>query len=164
MNVIIDAEALHALRYIGYSFLLGLALGAVKSCFSLLKALSLGNTVVDNVADFFFWLVAGLSVFLLALSQNFGMVRAYSVLGALFGLCVYLLSLGRAVEAALEKLAGRLDSVRERAAGALRAAARKTGGYIKNRAQAVKKTLDNMKNASEIKKKQRKSTKNSKNA
>ena len=85
----------HEIRFLLYSFALGIIITFVYDNIRVLRRVIRHNTLFVSLEDLFFWIGVALSVFLLQHRENDGIFRWFSVAGAFFGMMVYKGTLSR---------------------------------------------------------------------
>lgn len=85
----------HEVRFLLYSFLLGIVITFVYDNIRVFRRVLRHNTFLISVEDLFFWIGVSISIFLLQHRENDGVFRWFSVVGAFLGMVVYRLSLSR---------------------------------------------------------------------
>lgn len=79
----------HELRFLLYSFLLGVIITFVYDNIRVFRRVLRHNTFFISVEDLFFWIGVSLSIFLLQHRENDGIFRWFSVVGAFMGMLIY---------------------------------------------------------------------------
>lgn len=85
----------HELRFLLYSFLLGIIITFVYDNIRVFRRVIRHNTFFISVEDLFFWIGVSLSIFLLQHRENDGVFRWFSVVGAFVGMLIYRKSISR---------------------------------------------------------------------
>lgn len=85
------------------SLLLGLKLMAVYDGLRVFRMLVPHGLGWTGLEDMLYWLYAGISVFLLLLEQNDGILRGYAILGVLAGMLLYHMTISRILLGGLKK-------------------------------------------------------------
>ena len=85
----------HELRFLLYSFLLGVIITFVYDNIRVFRRVLRHNTFFVSMEDLFFWIGVSLSVFLLQHKENNGIFRWFSVVGAFLGMLIYRKTLSR---------------------------------------------------------------------
>lgn len=71
------------------SLCLGAWLMVVYDCLRLFRLMVRHGSVLVGIEDFFYWIYAGLAVFMLLYEQNDGVLRAYVIAGVFGGMILY---------------------------------------------------------------------------
>ena len=79
----------HELRFLLYSFLLGVIITFVYDNIRVFRRVLRHNNFFISIEDLFFWIGVSLSVFLLQHKENNGIFRWFSVVGAFLGMLIY---------------------------------------------------------------------------
>ena len=79
----------HELRFLLYSFLLGVIITFVYDNIRVFRRVLRHNIFFISVEDLFFWIGVSLSIFLLQHRENDGIFRWFSVVGAFMGMLIY---------------------------------------------------------------------------
>lgn len=79
----------HELRFLLYSFLLGIIITFVYDNIRVCRRVIRHNTFFISMEDLFFWVLVSLSIFLLQHRENAGVFRWFSVVGAFLGMLIY---------------------------------------------------------------------------
>lgn len=79
----------HEIRFILYSFALGMIITFVYDNIRVARRVLKHNTFLISLEDFLFWIGVALSIFLLQHRENQGIFRWFSVAGALGGMLLY---------------------------------------------------------------------------
>lgn len=77
------------LRFLLYSFLLGVIITFVYDNIRVFRRVIRHNTFFISIEDLFFWIGVSLSIFLLQHRENAGVFRWFSVVGAFLGMIIY---------------------------------------------------------------------------
>ena len=85
----------HELRFLLYSFLLGIIITFVYDNIRVFRRVIRHNTFFISLEDLFFWIGVSLSIFLLQHRENDGIFRWFSVVGAFMGMLVYRKTISR---------------------------------------------------------------------
>ncbi len=79
----------HELRFLLYSFLLGVIITFVYDNIRVFRRVLRHNNFFISIEDLIFWIGVSLSVFLLQHKENNGIFRWFSVVGAFLGMLIY---------------------------------------------------------------------------
>lgn len=85
----------HELRFLLYSFWLGVIITFVYDNVRVFRRVLRHNTFFISVEDLFFWIGVSLSIFLLQHRENDGIFRWFSVVGAFLGMLIYRKTISR---------------------------------------------------------------------
>lgn len=78
-----------------HSLVMGIVITFVYDWFLIIRKLIKHNTLWISIEDFFFWLVCGIGVFYMLYKENNGMLRWFTVIGAVIGMGCYKLLIGK---------------------------------------------------------------------
>lgn len=87
-----------------YSICLGFAISFLYDIIRLIRNLIPHNSFFISLEDILFWIFSSCTQFLLLYKLNNGMVRWYSIAGALLGMVFYIKSIGQYMVAFMSKL------------------------------------------------------------
>lgn len=85
----------HELRFLLYSFSLGIIITFVYDNIRVFRRVIRHNTFFISLEDLFFWIGVALSIFLLQHRENDGVFRWFSVVGAFWGMLIYRKTISR---------------------------------------------------------------------
>lgn len=78
-----------------YSLLLGIMMTLVYDLFRILRRVFLHHKFLISIEDLIFWFGCGITVFLVMQKESNGVLRWFSIVGALFGMFIYRQLLGK---------------------------------------------------------------------
>ena len=86
------------------SVFFGVFLGAVYDILRVIRKITLPKNSIVFIMDFLFWSFCSLVTFIAAFSTNYGVLRAYHILGEGLGGVIYFATIGRITFFILEKI------------------------------------------------------------
>ena len=98
------------LRLFFITILYGLCLGFFYDVLRFFRKMIYHNSVLNQLEDIIFWIVASFGMFLLLLVENYGEVRLFMLVGAFGGVCVYFFI----ISPVLEILVGPIIKIRKK--------------------------------------------------